>query len=201
MPAFSVAANGQSVETANGPNQLLSMSNPFTKLDTTNIVSFQTIQLIVNHEPPQPPPTSPFYTDTIVYQFKHGYDYIPSVWLSWQFPAANPNPGDPPSGGNNQLSFPNGDDSGGLALFDATQGNINQSFSPLALQQYNDGSGVGYVTAAFLCITADATNVYIHLIKNALGSVGGATIPLFLIGYVLSMRTYVFTEPATTSTY
>lgn len=203
MNTFAVAANGSSVETAAGPQQLLNAENPFTKLDTTNIVSFQTIQLILNHEPPQAPATAPYFTDTVVYQFPHGYTYIPSVWMSWQFNSANPNPGNPPVSGSNTVSFPNGDDTGGELMYQATTGTVEggTSATVLALEQYNSAGSVSYATGAYLYVTVDATNVYIHILKQTIETVSGAIVPLFLIGYVINLRTYVFTEPATTSIY
>ena len=200
--AFAVASNGQDVQAANGPNQLLSMNNPFTKLDTTNIVSFQTIQLLLNHEPPQAPPTAPYYTDTVVYQFPHGYQYVPAIWMSWAFPSANPNPGNPGVGSSNTVSFPNGDDTASSAAYEAISGGIIAGGnSTLALEQYNDGSGTQYVSEAYLYLTVDTANVYVHIMKGTLGTLGGSIIPLYLIGYVINLRTYVFTEPGTTSTY
>lgn len=204
MGTFAVASNGASIQTAAGPQQLLSASRPMTKLDTTNIVSFQTIQLLLNHEPPQAPANAPFFTDTIVYQFPHGYAYIPAVWLSWQNNSANPNPGTPALNSSNTVSYPNGDDDAGLAAYEATQGTIaiGVSSSSIAVEQYNGGmSGVFNATDALLYVTVDAANVYIHIMKRTLATVGGNIVPLFLIGYILNMRIYVFTEPATTSTY
>lgn len=203
MGPFAVAANGSSVQTATGPQSLLSISAPFTKLDVTNTVSFQTIQLLLNHEPPQAPAGAPYYTDTVVGQFKHGYTYIPGVWMNWQNVSANPNPGTPPSGGSNTASYPNGDDSSGFDAWNAIyNSNINANpNSPLAFEQYNNGSGAFNATVALLYLTVDKTYVYIHIMKETLVTVGGNIVPLFLIGYILNLRVYVFTEPGTTSTY
>lgn len=204
MPPFAVSASGASVQTATGPNQLLNYDKPMTKLDTTNIVSFQTIQLILNHEPPQAPSGSPYYTDTIVYQFKHGYNYVPAIWLSWNFPAANPDPSTPAVGTSNTISYPNGNDSGGLVAYEATQGTIDLTTqaSKLAIQQYNSStSGLFNATDAILYATVDATYVYVHIMKRTLATVGSAIVPLYLIGYIMNLRVDVFCEPATTSTY
>lgn len=200
---FAVASSGASIQTATGPNKLLSINNPFTKLDTTNIVSFQTIKLILNHEPPQAPNAAPWYTDTVVYQFAHGYNYKPAIWMSWQFPAANPQPGNPPVSGSNTVSYPNGDDTCGDYMYYATTGNVLGGVSVvlLAIEQYNNAGSVLQATQAYLYATVDNTNVYIHIMKQTMATVGGAIVPLYLIGYVLNLRVYVFTEPATTSTY
>lgn len=202
MPAFAVSASGSSVQEATGPQQLLSMNNPFTKLDTTNQSSFQTIQLLFNSEPPQPPSGSPFYSNTLVYQFPHPYNYVPATWLSWQnnSPAF---PGDPGSGNSNMVLFPNGDDSAGVNAYDAIElGQIDISNTTLvALEQYNDGGGVGGATQALLYSKADADNINIYFMKQTIETVGGSVIPLFIIGVILDIRVYVFTEPGSISTY
>jgi hypothetical protein len=60
---------------------LLSSRYPFAKLDTSNEVSFRNIQLRMNQDTPNPAGTSPnTVTDTVVYQFAHGYDYTPAYW-------------------------------------------------------------------------------------------------------------------------
>lgn len=202
MPAFSVAANGRSVQTANGPQQLLSMKNPLTKLDVTNRVSFQTIQLLFNHEPPQAPAVAPYYTNTLVYQFPHSYQYIPAVWMSWQnlSPAF---PDNPPNNSANTIFYPNGDDNAGEIAYEAIVNNsiILGGNSLVALEQYNNAGSTAYCTQAALYVTADATNVNIYLIKETLETIGGSIIPLFMIGVILNLRIYVFAEPGTTSTY
>lgn len=195
-----VSASGASIETATGPSQLLSMKNPFTKLDTTNQVSFQTIQLLLNHEPPQAPATSPFYTNTLVYQFKHGYSYIPAVWMEWQnnspaFPAA------PASGSTATTFFPTGDDAAGKAAYLTSTGTLTEGDSLVAQVQYNSSGTLFNATDGSLFLTADATYVYLYVQKLTLLTIGGAIKPLFLIGTILNIRIYVFVEPATTSTY
>lgn len=74
--------NGEvSVNEASGPQILFSSQFPFTKLDSTNIVSFQLITVFFNNEPPNPDGSSSKYQRTLVYQFPHGYTYVPSSWF------------------------------------------------------------------------------------------------------------------------
>jgi hypothetical protein len=61
-------------------NQIsLNTSNPFIKIDTQNKAGFQTIQLLVTNDPPNPGAFPNLYTYTELYKFKHGYTYIPSL--------------------------------------------------------------------------------------------------------------------------
>lgn len=201
---FAVAANGSSIQEASGPSELLSISKPFTKLDVTNIASFQTIQLLFNHEPPQPPAGSPYYTNTLVYSFPHGYDYIPSIWMEWQnnSPTIPPTP---PPGSSATTYFAFGDDSAGYAAYDQIVNGNTEANPPcaVAVVNYNDGSGsgAGGFTQALLYATVDDVNFNLYIMKQTLGTVSGSVLPLYLNGTILNVRTYVFTEPATTSTY
>jgi hypothetical protein len=199
---ITVVAAGTSVASATGSDILVSSKNPFTKLDTSNIVSFQTISILFDHEPPQPPSSAPLYSTTQLYQFPHGYNYIPSPWLMWrndspELPAA-------PSAGNSATSFyPFGDDTAGAESFGAIQTGdytFNQA-SPVAILYYNYSGAVFEATSAALYATADDQNIYINLMKNTGGLLGGSVIPLYLAGVTLNIRTYCFTEPANSSTY
>ena len=86
---MSISANGVDVKGATGADLIFSDKYPFAKLDKTNNVSFQTINLLFNNEPPNPsggggdigPKT------TLVYQFPHGYNYVPSTWFLMQNPS------------------------------------------------------------------------------------------------------------------
>lgn len=200
--SFAVSNSGSSVQTAVGPQQLLSMNNPFTKLDTTKIISFQTIQLLFNTEPPQPPNTGPFYSNTLVYQFAHGYEYVPAIWMDWQnnSPAF---PGDPGPSSSNMILYPNGDDSAGVNAYDAIVNNTIDiaNTTLVALEQYNNAGSTSGATQALLYTKVVGPNVNLYLMKQTIETVGGSVIPLFLIGVILDIRIYVFTEPATTSTY
>lgn len=83
---MSVSQNGVDVNSATGPQVIFSSQYPFAKLDKTNTVSFQNISLLFNREPPNPNGTSVFLTTTLVYQFPHGYKYIPSTWFLMENP-------------------------------------------------------------------------------------------------------------------
>ncbi len=83
---ISVSAPGQSLVGALGQDITFSTRFPFHKLDSTNPVSFQVISILLNHEPPNPPippATPPHFTTsrTLIYSFRHGYNYIPSSWF------------------------------------------------------------------------------------------------------------------------
>jgi hypothetical protein len=69
---------GASVANAKTAQIALNTSNPFLKIDTQNPVGFQTVTLLITTDPPNPTPGGPD-TFTIVYQFKHGYNYVPSL--------------------------------------------------------------------------------------------------------------------------
>lgn len=74
-----VSAPGTSLTGANASNITFSTRNPFHKLDSTNSNSFQIITIFLSHETPNP--TIGNTLDTIVYQFAHGYTYVPSTWF------------------------------------------------------------------------------------------------------------------------
>lgn len=86
---LTVSANGVDVNTATGPDVIFSSQHPFAKLDKTNTVSFQNIALFFQNEPPNPSgigiDTGP--RTTLVYQFPHGYTYVPSTWFLMQNPS------------------------------------------------------------------------------------------------------------------
>lgn len=62
---------------------LLSSKYPFIKLDTQSSISFQTINLSIYQDPPEPVLPA---TDTItnVYKFEHGLKYTPKIWSLFQ---------------------------------------------------------------------------------------------------------------------
>lgn len=85
---ITVSANGVDVKNAKGSDVLFSTAFPFAKLDTTNTVSFQIISIFFNNDPPSPAfGNAPIKTQ--VYQFKHGYTYVPSTWFLLQFDSAS----------------------------------------------------------------------------------------------------------------
>lgn len=168
---------------------------PFTKLDTTKIGSFQTISILFNDEPPQSPSSSPYYTNTLLYQFAHGYNYIPGIWAEWQnsspeFPA---DPSSPSASTTTFYAF--GDDTSSLSLLKG------EGYGKLAYVRYNDAGTVYTTTLADLIVTVIGPNVYISVMKYTQDTIGGSTIPLYLAGVTLDIRIYVFSEPSTTSTY
>jgi hypothetical protein len=69
---------GKNVFDAEGTSLNFDTNKPFIKIDTQNEEGFKTITLIMVTDPPEPvgPATD---TYTILYQFAHGYDYVPSV--------------------------------------------------------------------------------------------------------------------------
>lgn len=88
---ISVSQNGLDVRGASGPQLLFSARDPFAKLDKTKATSFQNIRLLFNHEPPDPNGTTDFGPlTTLVYQFPHGYDYVPSTWFLLQIISGGP---------------------------------------------------------------------------------------------------------------
>lgn len=196
MGPMTVVTPGANIQNPSIGNSIMDSTIPYTKLDTQNIASFQTIALLFNNEPPQPPSSAPFTAQTLVYQFKHGYSYIPSIWLMWQndspeFPSA-------PSSGNSATTFyPFGDDTASFSLVKGDDGDQGT----LASTQYNTGTSTVITTAADLCVTVDTSNVNIYILKTTVATVGGNVIPLYLAGVTLNIRCYVFAEPASTSTY
>jgi hypothetical protein len=80
---------GVSVTGAKNSQITMNTSNPFIKLDTQNPKAFQTINLIITTDPPEPvgPATD---TYTTVYQFAHGYKYVPSLETLFNVTTAPP---------------------------------------------------------------------------------------------------------------
>jgi hypothetical protein len=73
-----ISAPGTSVTNAKTSQLVMDTSNPFIKIDTQNPVGFQTINMLITTDPPEPP-SGGGVTYTTIYKFKHGYNYIPSV--------------------------------------------------------------------------------------------------------------------------
>jgi hypothetical protein len=73
-----VSTPGVDVNKAKTNQLLLSSQYPFAKLDTQKAISFQTIYLFFNNDPPEP--SAGNTTTTTVYSFAHGYNYTPQVW-------------------------------------------------------------------------------------------------------------------------
>lgn len=194
---FQVAINGQSVQTAAGPQSLLNDNNPLAKLDTTNQVSFQTINVLFNSEPPQAPSSAPFYSNTLITSFNHPYTYTPSIWMMWQNPSATfpPDPTSPSASATTFYAF--GDDGAGATAKQTIGGSIvgGTASNLMALLRYDASGTVISPTDALFYATADATKVYLYLMKRTLATVGGNIRPLFIIGESLNVRLYTFVEP------
>lgn len=201
MNAFSVASNGSRIQTAVGPNSLLSIENPLTKLDTTNKISFETISILFNNEPPQPAANS--FTNTIIHTEAHGYNYIPSIWMNWQNPAPNPTISPLGAGDHALRTFAFGDDSNSVELLGDINGAPTGVYEQSLIGEdiYNDGITIYLTTIAYLVITADKQNIYLSVLKENIKPIAGSPTPIHLAGITLNVRIYVFTEPATTSTY
>lgn len=73
-----ISENGKSTINASNSQIILNTANPFIKIDTQNKQAFLTIELLITTDPPEPvsPATN---TYTTLYQFAHGYSYMPSI--------------------------------------------------------------------------------------------------------------------------
>ena len=89
-----VSQIGTTTKTATGSQVTFNTKYPFAKLDKTNPVSFQNISIQFYTEPPVPSGTYPDVgpTTTLVYQFAHGYTYVPSTWFLMQVTPTSPPP-------------------------------------------------------------------------------------------------------------
>jgi len=167
--AMQVSSNGVNLKNANTNQTIFNDKYPFHKLDKTNQVCIQTITLQFYHEPPNPNGTTVFSLTTQIYKFAHGYSYIPATWSL--FVLNNTNIGTKNSGGFvSQPDF------------------------------YNQGSGVIMLTTddglngAFLQVIADATYVYVNVIKNY-DTVDDLSPALpNILGAVINLSIYVFVE-------
>lgn len=64
-------------------NYIMNTTYPFHKIDMANPVGFTTTNIFFSAEPPDPeePTTVSTTNETLIYQFAHGYDYLPSTWI------------------------------------------------------------------------------------------------------------------------
>jgi hypothetical protein len=77
-----VSAPEKDVLTSADADLLLNITDPLTKLDVSNDVSFRNITLTFVNNPPEPSGIFPdIYATTLVYSFNHGYDYVPATWF------------------------------------------------------------------------------------------------------------------------
>lgn len=73
-----ISQPGVSVTNATPSQITFNSANALIKIDTQNKAGFQTIELIITTDPPNPSGVLT-YRYTTLYQFAHGYKYIPSV--------------------------------------------------------------------------------------------------------------------------
>ena len=78
---ISVASAGNTLEGTNIKNLTFSTRYPFAKIDSTSTASFQMINIFFSVDTPNPDGTIVKQNSTLVYQFAHGYKYIPSTWF------------------------------------------------------------------------------------------------------------------------
>lgn len=194
---ITISAPNTDTRTASGTDVFFTTQYPFMKLDATNDVSFQTISILFNNEPPQPSAFN--YTSTLLYSFEHGYSYVPSIWFMWQNP--NPEiPDTPPVGSSNTTYYYFGDDTVGNMLFYdentvLTTDTVRQSPGPFAVVEYND-SILGPKPSADASIVAkvDDTKVYLYLLKQSLATLSGVPFGINVQGFSVNIRCYVFVE-------
>jgi hypothetical protein len=78
---ISASAPQSSLVNATGVGVTFNTRYPFDKLDSTNTKSFQVITLFFSVDPPNPDGTIATYKRTQIYQFAHGYKYVPASWF------------------------------------------------------------------------------------------------------------------------
>jgi len=80
---ITVSAPNTSTSGVDSVDAILNTRFPFHKLDSTNNVSFQVINITFINEPPNPvtPTSTATFSDTLVYSYPHGYEYTPSTWF------------------------------------------------------------------------------------------------------------------------
>jgi hypothetical protein len=192
---LTIAAPNTDTRSARGADVFFTTKYPFMKLDTTNEVSFQTISVLFNSEPPQPPAFS--YTNTLIYSFAHGYDYVPSVWLTWQNPSPS-FPAPPPDNSSNITYYAFGDDSGSIILAGDFAGQTlgSSALGQVAVTNYTLSGITQATTDAYLAVYADEQNVYLSLLKENIAVINPGSIvpPVNVQGVSLNIRCYVFVE-------
>lgn len=80
---ITVSAPGTDASGADSIDVILNTRFPFHKLDSTNDVSFQVINITFVTEPTNPvaPTSEDTFSETLVYSYPHGYTYTPSTWF------------------------------------------------------------------------------------------------------------------------
>lgn len=160
---IAVSAPGKSLRGAVGTDVTFNTRYPFAKLDSTNKVSFQAINIFFAKDPPNPDGTISTSLTTMVYTFPHGYNYISKIWCIFQR-----------TGAGDQGNFavtkygPYGYENGLIAV--SSSADLSQSAS--------------------LTLTADNTNIYLGVEKFYTSA--SADPAVNLSGYSLLVRVYVF---------
>lgn len=195
---FTISQPGIDVLKAKGQQILFTTKYPFSKFNALDQTSFQTIKITFNAEPPNP---TALYTptNTLLYKFAHGYNYIPSIWAQWENTAPT-SPADPIVSGDSTTTFYNlGDDTAGVYYLGYlySSSNLDGSSAPYAYTRYNSSGTVYTSSDATVYFGVDATNVYIYLLKGLYLTVNGSAVgPTNVINTKFSVRIYVFCEPA-----
>lgn len=80
---ISISKPGISLVGATSKDISFSTRYPFHKLDSTNPVSFQVLTVFLAKDTPTPAasPGNTATNRTLVYQYPHGYSYVPSSWF------------------------------------------------------------------------------------------------------------------------
>lgn len=162
---IAVSAPGTSLKGAVGSDITFNTRYPFAKLDSTKDTSFQNISIFFGVDTPNPDGVTAFSLNTIVYQFAHGYNYIPAIWCIFQRNGAG--------------------DQGDLTV--TKYGEHGYENGLIAVSSNSD-----FNQSANLTLLADQTNVYIGVTKNYITG-GPFTDPsVNLEGYTLLVRVYTF---------
>jgi hypothetical protein len=133
-----ISAPGNSVYNANPSQLIMNTANPFLKLDTQNPAGFDTFELLINTDPPEPSGPSWDSTYTIIHSYPHTYKYIPTIEMLCL--VQNPPPSAPsglPVIAQDFIMIDSQSQDDGVifyAIADATD-------VYLIIKKYNDGSG------------------------------------------------------------
>lgn len=196
-PVIKISQPGVNAQTANSSQLLFTTQYPFSKFDATKPQSFQTIDLLFNAEPTNPT-TINGTSNTLIYSFAHGYNYIPSIWMMWQnsapaFPA-------PQNLTSTTTFYSFGDDTAGIFTLQnfSPSSSVYQSTSPLASVTVLYNGNPYYCSDATLYAKVDSSTVYLYLLKvnYVTFTVSPTYFPTNILNTRISVRIYVFCEPA-----
>lgn len=153
-----VSRNGTDAKLVEATDLILTSKYPLAKIDSTKAGSFKNVRIQFNNNVPLNVPT-------VVYQFKHGYNYTPSIWSLCRI-------------------F-------GLASPYLTDYNYIIDDGPVMTYR---GAG-GAIDVVYFWAEADATNVYYYVNRIADTTAYAPTvINVTIAGVSLRIRTYVFVE-------